>query len=99
MRIPGVVYDESRIVSMDYVNYRHEYSHRLVIPELFWFGSTQYHDEDQWIMTAWDVERGVRRDFALRNCDFQNHEWLRRIKAGAAESKTWNPIFPEYESD
>ena len=59
-----------------YTNYRGEQSVREAIPKRFWHGSTQFHPEDQWIMTAWDIDKKQDRDFALSDCDFSIHEHI-----------------------
>lgn len=53
-----------------YTNYRGELSVREAVPRRLWFGSTQYHPEAQWMMTAYDTGKKADRDFALSDCDF-----------------------------
>ena len=53
-----------------YTNYRGEPSIRIARPIRMWFGSTEYHPEPQWLFTAFDVDKGQKRDFALADCDF-----------------------------
>lgn len=53
-----------------YTNYRGEPSVRTVIIRRFWFGSTEYHPDKQWMFTAYDLDRKANRDFALCDCDF-----------------------------
>lgn len=48
-----------------YQNWRGEVATREIKPICLWFGQTQWHPEDQWFLTAWDVEKQVERDFAL----------------------------------
>lgn len=50
-----------------YTNSRGETSIRFIDPKTLWWGSTSYHPEDQWFLTAIDRERGVSRDFALKD--------------------------------
>jgi len=38
---------------------------RTVIPERVWFGSTEWHPEPQWLLEAFDIEKGERRSFAM----------------------------------
>lgn len=57
-------------IKMIYTNYRGETRQRHVRPERIWFGKTDWHPEDQWMMTADDMETGNQRDFALRDCQF-----------------------------
>lgn len=50
-----------------YRNYRGEVAERRVIPKAIWHGSTQYHTEPQWLMTALDLDKQSDRDFAMRD--------------------------------
>ena len=59
-------------LTFGYTNYRGEYSIRRVIPDRVWFGSTSWHPEPQWLLSARDLDKGSsQRDFALRNIVFQ----------------------------
>lgn len=58
-------------ITMRYTNYRGEQSIRKIIPsDVPQFLATEHHLEPQWIMRAWDIDKGAYRDFALRDCDF-----------------------------
>lgn len=59
-------------VKILYTNYRGETSHREILPEKIWFGSTEWHSEAQWLLDAYDVEKGAIRNFAMK--DIQ--EWV-----------------------
>lgn len=48
-----------------YVNHRGEVAVRRIVPGPLWFGSTEWHREPQWLMTADEPDTGKRRDFAL----------------------------------
>jgi len=50
-----------------YTNWRNETSVRKLDPAAIWFGTTAFHPEPQWLMNAWDIEKEVFRDFALRD--------------------------------
>ncbi len=67
---PETVPDPTTIV-IDYTNYRGERAHRRVLPHRLWFGTADWHPEPQWILDAWDVEKGVIRSFAMRDI----HSW------------------------
>ena len=54
--------------TLTYRNWRGEVSDRVIIPRRVWFGSTEWHPEPQWLLTAWDAGKNAERDFAL--CDF-----------------------------
>jgi predicted DNA-binding transcriptional regulator YafY len=53
------------IVSIDYINHKGKRAVRFIRPIRIWFGNTEFHPNDQWMMEADDVERNVRRDFAI----------------------------------
>ncbi|MBN8294587.1 hypothetical protein JI664_21620 [Rhodobacter sp. NTK016B] len=58
--------DESPVaVTLTYRNWRGEVSDRVIIPRKVWYGSTKWHPEPQWLVTAWDAEKNADRDFAL----------------------------------
>jgi hypothetical protein len=50
-----------------YRNWRGEVADRTVRPLSVWYGSTDWHPEPQWLLKAIDVEKGVERDFAIRD--------------------------------
>jgi predicted DNA-binding transcriptional regulator YafY len=56
---------ESKIVNILYTNYRGETGYRNIIPHRIWFGSTQWHPADQWLLDAHDVEKNAIRNFAM----------------------------------
>lgn len=54
-----------------YKNYRGEIGLREVaVPIVARFGSTEWHPEPQWLVHAIDVEKGLPREFALRDMRF-----------------------------
>ncbi len=61
-----------KVVRILYKNYRGETGHRDIIPEKIWFGSTEWHKEEQWLLDAHDVEKDALRNFAMK--DIQ--EWV-----------------------
>lgn len=61
-----------KVVRILYKNYRGEIGYRNIIPEKIWFGSTEWHNEEQWLLDAHDVEKKALRNFAMK--DIQ--EWL-----------------------
>lgn len=59
-----------KTITMRYTNWRGNTAIRTVIPIGIWFGSTEYHPEPQTLMTAFDVNKGEVRDFAVSDCEF-----------------------------
>lgn len=54
-----------------YTNYRAETADRWATPLSFFWGSTPWHPEPQWIMRALDQDKGEEREFALADCLFK----------------------------
>ena len=64
--------DEQKRIRISYTNWRGETSERLILPVKIWFGSTQWHKDEQWLLNALDIEKNEERDFALKDV----HMWL-----------------------
>lgn len=54
-------------VTIIYKNWRGETAKRQIVPTHVWFGHTEWHKEDQWLLTAFDVDKKDARDFALKD--------------------------------
>lgn len=52
-------------IMLSYKNYREEISTRTITPIKPWYGSTEWHPEPQWLLKAFDHDKGAERDFAL----------------------------------
>ena len=50
-----------------YTNYKGKTSIRKIIPGRVYFGHTEWHPEDQWLMSAYDVDKGTERVFAMKD--------------------------------
>ncbi len=50
-----------------YTNYRGETAERTITPKRVWFGISDWHQEPQWFVTAFDHDKNADRDFALRD--------------------------------
>jgi hypothetical protein len=59
--------DKPSPATIVYTNWRNETSERHIIPLRVWFGSTKWHKEGQWLLTALDVDKQAERDFALKD--------------------------------
>lgn len=64
MGLKGGPMNEST-VCVCYKNWRGETSWRTIIPERIYFGSNEYHQDAQWLMEAWDIDKQATRHFAL----------------------------------
>ena len=51
----------------EYINYKGIKSTRNVIPMSLYFGSTEFHPENQWLVVAYDLDRQRERTFALND--------------------------------
>ncbi len=56
-----------QIVEIIYTNYRGETAARKIVPKKIWFGATEYHKEEQWLLDGFDVEKNADRTFALKD--------------------------------
>ena len=54
-------------VTIVYKNHRGETGERRIIPRKLWFGSTEWHKEDQWLLDALDTGKGAMRGFAMKD--------------------------------
>lgn len=59
--------DHSKQVSICYTNYRGETTIRQIVPKRIWFGKTDWHPEEQWLLDAFDVGKDADRQFALKD--------------------------------
>lgn len=59
--------DTTRVVSFDYTNYRGEKSRRNVSPISLRFGVSDYHEEPQFLLWAFDRDKNEFREFAVKD--------------------------------
>lgn len=48
-----------------YRNYKGDVAYRTIIPKSIDFMSTSWHPEEQWILTAFDINKNADRGFAI----------------------------------
>jgi len=53
-------------IKIVYTNQKGETSIRRLVPETFFFGSSEWHPEKQWLMEAIDADKKEKRTFALK---------------------------------
>ncbi|MCK5605195.1 hypothetical protein KAR91_25110 [Candidatus Pacearchaeota archaeon] len=58
---------EKEAVSILYTNYRGETTVRQIVPKKLWFGGTDWHPEEQWLLDAYDLEKQADRSFAMKD--------------------------------
>lgn len=63
--------DNKQVVEFRYKHYRTgEIELRSAIPDKLYFGKTEWHPDEQWIMRAYDLGKDAVRHFALKDCNF-----------------------------
>jgi len=55
----------SHPLKVKYKNWQGEIGIRTIIPRNVWYGNTNYHKEDQWLMDVWDVDKDAQRTYAV----------------------------------
>jgi len=58
---------EKELVSIVYTNYRGETALRKIVPKRMWFGKTDWHPEEGWLLDAFDIEKDAERSFAIKD--------------------------------
>ena len=61
------VNESEKQLSFIYKNWKGQTSKRYVIPIKIWFGHTEFHKEEQWLMTAFDLVKQAERNFAIND--------------------------------
>lgn len=59
-------------VKVRYVNWQGQEAVRTIIPLDIYWGKSEWHPEEQWILKVWDVEREAYREYAIKDIK----EWL-----------------------
>jgi hypothetical protein magn03005560 len=59
--------DNNQIITMVYTNYKGKTAVRRVLPKEIFFGHTDWHSEEQWLMTAYDIDKEADRTFAMKD--------------------------------
>jgi predicted DNA-binding transcriptional regulator YafY len=54
-------------LTFKYKNWQGETAIRHIIPIKFWYGRTEFHKKDQWLLKATDVDKNAERDFAVKD--------------------------------
>lgn len=59
--------EDGRMIVIRYTNYRGETSDRRIVPLRIRFASSEWHPVAQWLLDAFDLDRGAERSFALKD--------------------------------
>lgn len=62
---------ENKKVVIDYTNWKGERGKRTITPHIMFWGSTNYHPDNQWLLNAFDEEKQAERTFAMKDI----HSW------------------------
>jgi len=54
-------------LQFEYKNWLGKVSKRKVIPYEVWYGSTEFHKKEQYLLRAFDVDKNAERNFALKD--------------------------------
>ena len=47
---------------------------RRVRPIELWYGKTEWHPEEQWLLKAWDLDKDAERNFAWKDIIHEKEE-------------------------
>jgi predicted DNA-binding transcriptional regulator YafY len=64
-------YPKAQKVTINYTNWEGKTADRNIFPLKIWFGTTNWHLEEQWLLKAFDLDKGEERDFSLKDI----HSW------------------------
>lgn len=59
--------EEEKVVIINYTNWKGVTGLRKIIPIEIFFGSTEWHKEEQWLLRAYDVDKDAERSFAVKD--------------------------------
>ncbi|MDP3148201.1 MAG: hypothetical protein Q8N83_03630 [Ignavibacteria bacterium] len=59
--------NENHKVKICYTNYRGETNFREIIPIKIWFGKTDWHPEEGWLMDVYDINKKAERSLSIKD--------------------------------
>ncbi len=62
-----MVKESNPALVFEYTNWKGETAVRRVKPIEIWYGKTEYHPQEQWLLKALDLEKGEERNFAVKD--------------------------------
>lgn len=60
-------YNEEQKIKVLYTNWRGETGIRNIIPVKIYYGSTEWHKENGWLMEAYDLDRKAIRVYSMKD--------------------------------
>ncbi len=58
---------DKQAISIVYTNYKGRTAVRHVLPKNLFFGSNEWHKEEQWLLLAMDLDEGEERTFSVKD--------------------------------
>ncbi len=58
---------EEKPLKFDYINWEGKRAVRTVKPIKLWYGKTQWHPKEGWLLKAVDLEKNEERDFSVKD--------------------------------
>ena len=58
---------KSTPLKFEYINWEGKYAVRIVQPIKLWFGKTQWHPQEGWLLKALDLDKNEERDFSVKD--------------------------------
>ena len=52
-------------IKVKYKNWKGIISVRNIIPKNIYYGNTEFHTQEQWLLDVWDVDKGALRTYAM----------------------------------
>jgi len=88
--LKGCEAEDTKPLTFRYTNWRGETAVRTATPVRIWWGSTDWHPEPGWLMTAHDHGKDAERDFALADCDFSGGGRIQDLERRLGEARKAN---------
>lgn len=60
-----------RAIKVIYSNWRGEKATRTIVPLSLYWGKSEWHPQEQWMIRVWDVDRNDYREYAFK--DIEKH--------------------------
>lgn len=54
-------------IKVKYRNWKGEVAVRTIVPKKIFYGSSEYHKGEQWLMEVYDVDKNESRTYALKD--------------------------------
>ena len=64
--------DPRKVVHVVYTNWRGKTRVRRIYPIRIYWGKTEYHPEEQWLLEVWDIDKDAPRTYAMKDI----HAWF-----------------------